>query len=269
MENLNFETNFRHLFPKNFVAIKFSVKRSILIYFPKRFDTTEVLHNGENLIERLKTILRPFLLRRVKADVATGLLPKVEYKLFTGLTKLQKELYIKILKKEFTFFLGNSYRTLHTDKILTALRQLCQHPYVLDGVEPQPFVTDESLINCSGKMILLDKLLGMLKEQDSKVLIFSQFLGVLDILEDYLTMKDYPYSRLDGNTDYDQRSQNIADFNQEESQKFVYLLSTKAGGLGINLQAADVVIIYDSDWNPQNDLQGNFSIFYKPFIKYL
>jgi SWI/SNF-related matrix-associated actin-dependent regulator of chromatin subfamily A member 5 len=107
-----------------------------------------------------------------------------------------------------------------------------------------------------GKLSIVDKLLKKLKERGSRVLIFTQMTRVLDILEDYMVMRGYQYCRIDGNTDYDDREKAIDDFNRENSEKFVFILSTRAGGLGINLQTADVCILYDSDWNPQQDLQA-------------
>lgn len=105
-------------------------------------------------------------------------------------------------------------------------------------------------------MVLLDKLLKRLKERGHRVLLFTQMTRVLDILEDYLYMRQYLYCRIDGNTSYEDREARIDAYNKENSDIFLFLLSTRAGGLGINLQTADVVILYDSDWNPQADLQA-------------
>ncbi|KAK1351875.1 ISWI chromatin-remodeling complex ATPase CHR17 [Heracleum sosnowskyi] len=125
------------------------------------------------------------------------------------------------------------------------------------GAEPgPPYTTGDHLITSAGKMVLLDKLLPKLKERDSRVLIFSQMTRLLDILEDYLMFRGYLYCRIDGNTGGDDRDASIDAFNKPGSEKFVFLLSTRAGGLGINLATADIVILYDSDWNPQVDLQA-------------
>ena len=137
------------------------------------------------------------------------------------------------------------------------LRKCCNHPYLFQGAEPgPPFFTDEHLVENSGKMVLLDKLLKKLKEKGSRVLIFSQMTRLLDILEDYLIFRRYKYCRIDGNTDGETREDMIDSYNAPGSEKFVFLLSTRAGGLGINLTTADTVVIYDSDWNPQMDLQA-------------
>ena len=120
-------------------------------------------------------------------------------------------------------------------------------------------------------MVLLDKLLKRLKERGHRVLLFTQMTKVLDILEDFLYMRQYSYCRIDGNTSYEDREAFIDAYNAENSEKFLFLLSTRAGGLGINLQTADVVILYDSDWNPQADLQAQVSrdvVEFGPFMIY-
>ncbi|VDL92227.1 unnamed protein product [Schistocephalus solidus] len=227
-------------------------------------DTFDELFNSqslkeETLVTRLHSILRPFLLRRVKADVEKKLPPKKEIKIYVGLSKMQRELYTKILMKDLD--LVNS-STQKTDKvrllnILMQLRKCCNHPYLFDGVEPgPPYTTDQHLVDNCGKMILLDKLLTRLREQGSRVLIFSQMTRTLDILEDYCLWRGHEYFRLDGQTSHEERQVSIDEFNRPGSTKFIFMLSTRAGGLGINLATADVVVIYDSDWNPQVDLQA-------------
>lgn len=136
------------------------------------------------------------------------------------------------------------------------LRKCANHPYLFDGVEPEPFVNGLHLINASGKLVVLDKLLTKLKQQGSRVLIFSQMSRMLDILEDYCNMKQLNYCRIDGNTSHTDRDDQIDEFNREGSEQFVFLLSTRAGGVGINLFTADCVVLFDSDWNPQMDLQA-------------
>jgi SWI/SNF-related matrix-associated actin-dependent regulator of chromatin subfamily A member 5 len=137
------------------------------------------------------------------------------------------------------------------------LRKCCNHPYLFDGMEPgPPYTTDKHLVDNCGKMVILDKLLTKLKEQGSRVLIFTQMTKVLDILEDYCLWKGHNYCRLDGKTEHEDRQNSINEYNAPNSTKFIFMLSTRAGGLGINLMTADVVIIYDSDWNPQADLQA-------------
>nr|KAJ3419813.1 hypothetical protein HK105_006470 [Polyrhizophydium stewartii] len=134
------------------------------------------------------------------------------------------------------------------------LRKCCNHPYLFDGAEPgPPYTTDQHIIDNAGKMVLLDKLLQRLKAQGSRVLLFSQMSRLLDILEDYCVWRGYEYCRLDGQTAHDERVTSIDEFNKPDSTKFIFLLTTRAGGLGINLATADTVIMYDNDWNPQVD----------------
>ncbi|RMZ94961.1 putative global transcription activator SNF2L1, partial [Brachionus plicatilis] len=180
-------------------------------------------------------------------------------KLYVGLSAIQRQLYTKILLKDFDLLNAGPGKT---DKVrllntIMQLRKVCNHPYLFDGVEPgPPYTTDQHLVDSCGKMVLLDKLLTRLKQQGHRVLIFTQMTKVLDILEDYCLWKGHDYCRLDGSTDHEIRTQSIAAFNAPQSTKFIYMLSTRAGGLGINLMTADTVIIYDSDWNPQSDLQA-------------
>ena len=119
-----------------------------------------------------------------------------------------------------------------------------------------PYTTDQHLVDNSGKLRVLDKLLVRLQQEGSRVLIFSQMTRVLDILEDYCLWRGFEYCRLDGQTPHEERQSQINAYNMPGSTKFVFMLSTRAGGLGINLATADIVILYDSDWNPQVDLQA-------------
>lgn len=234
---------------------------------PKMFqssDTFDELFNSyslqeETLVARLHSILRPFLLRRVKADVEKKLPPKKEVKIYIGLSKMQRDLYTKILMKDLDLVNTNGQKAdkVRLLNVLMQLRKCCNHPYLFDGVEPgPPYSTDQHLVDNCGKMVLLDKLLKKLREQGSRVLIFSQMTRTLDILEDYCMWRGHDYFRLDGQTAHDDRQVSIDEFNRPGSTKFIFMLSTRAGGLGINLATADVVILYDSDWNPQVDLQA-------------
>ena len=132
---------------------------------------------------------------------------------------------------------------------------ICTASYVFLG---PPYTTDYHLVKNCGKMVLLDKLLTKVQEQGSRVLLFSQMSRCLDIFEDYCLWRAFKYCRLDGNTAHEDRERQINEFNMPNSEKFIFLLTTRAGGLGINLASADVVIIYDSDWNPQVSLDSIF-----------
>ncbi|GLT41997.1 hypothetical protein SLA2020_160210 [Shorea laevis] len=216
--------------------------------------------SGENdqqeVVQQLHKVLRPFLLRRLKSDVEKGLPPKKETILKVGMSQMQKQYYRALLQKDLEVVNAGGERKRLLN-IAMQLRKCCNHPYLFQGAEPgPPYTTGEHLITNAGKMVLLDKLLPKLKERDSRVLIFSQMTRLLDILEDYLMFCGYQYCRIDGNTGGEDRDASIEAFNKPGSEKFVFLLSTRAGGLGINLATADVVILYDSDWNPQVDLQA-------------
>lgn len=210
----------------------------------------------KEMISQLHKVLRPFMLRRLKSDVAKGLPPKTETLVMVGMSKMQKQLYKKLLLRDIESITGggNQNRTAVLN-IVMQLRKCCGHPYLFEGVEDRslPPLGEHLVENC-GKLFMVDKLLKRLKEKDSRVLIFTQMTRVLDILEDYLVMRGYKYCRIDGNTDYAVREASIDAFNAPNSEKFVFILSTRAGGLGINLQTADICILYDSDWNPQADL---------------
>ncbi|KAJ2777432.1 chromatin remodeling complex Adenosinetriphosphatase [Coemansia javaensis] len=214
----------------------------------------------EQVVQQLHKVLQPFLLRRIKSDVEHTLLPKKETNLYVGLAAMQRTWYRRILERDIAAIngaVGKKEGKTRLLNIVMQLRKCCNHPYLFDGAEPgPPFTTDEHLVNNSGKMVVLDKLLARLREQGSRVLIFSQMSRMLDILEDYCMMRGYKYCRLDGSTDHDDRVASIDDFSRPDSDKFVFLLTTRAGGLGITLTAADTVCIFDSDWNPQADLQA-------------
>ncbi|KAL1457210.1 hypothetical protein WDU94_001865 [Cyamophila willieti] len=225
--------------------------------FDSWFNTSDFM-GDTSIIERLHSVLKPFLLRRLKSEVEKRLKPKKELKVYVGLSKMQREWYTKVLMKDIDVVNGaGKLEKMRLQNILMQLRKCSNHPYLFDGAEPgPPYTTDEHLAFNSGKMVVLDKLLPKLKAQDSRVLIFSQFTRMLDILEDYCYWRGHKYCRLDGKTAHEDRQRQINDFNKEGSDIFVFMLSTRAGGLGINLATADVVVLYDSDWNPQMDLQA-------------
>lgn len=158
-------------------------------------------------ILRLHAVLKPFLLRRLKSEVEKRLKPKKEVKVYVGLSKMQREWYTKILMKDIDVVNGaGKVEKMRLQNILMQLRKCTNHPYLFDGAEPgPPYTTDEHLVYNCGKIVLLDKLLPKLKEQGSRVLIFSQMTRMLDILEDYCHWKQYNYCRLDGQTPHEDR----------------------------------------------------------------
>ncbi|KAI9912264.1 hypothetical protein PsorP6_008845 [Peronosclerospora sorghi] len=213
----------------------------------------------KQMISQLHKILRPFMLRRLKADVEKSLPPKKETLLFVGMSEMQKVLYKSLLLRDMNTIMGGSAGVSKSalQNIVMQLRKCCGHPYLFEGQEDRSLdPLGEHVVENCGKMVLLDKLLKKLKQRGSRVLIFTQMTRVLDIMEDFCRMRQYEYCRIDGQTSYEDRESSIEEYNRPNSSKFLFLLSTRAGGLGINLYTADVVILYDSDWNPQADLQA-------------
>ena len=214
----------------------------------------------DTVVQQLHKVLRPFLLRRVKSDVEKSLLPKKEVNLYLGMAEMQVKWYQKILEKDIDAVNGAGGKRESKTRLLNIVMQLrkcCNHPYLFEGAEPgPPYTTDTHLVYNAGKMKVLDKLLERMQTEGSRVLIFSQMSRMLDILEDYCVFKGYKYCRIDGGTAHEDRIAAIDDYNKEGSEKFVFLLTTRAGGLGINLTTANIVVLYDSDWNPQADLQA-------------
>uniref|UniRef100_A0A8C2JLP6 Chromodomain-helicase-DNA-binding protein 1-like n=1 Tax=Cyprinus carpio TaxID=7962 RepID=A0A8C2JLP6_CYPCA len=204
--------------------------------------------------DELHRVLQPFLLRRVKAEVAAELPKKTDLVVFHGLSALQKRYYKAILMRDLDAFRTDQNTKTRLLNILMQLRKCVDHPYLFDGVEPEPFEMGEHLVKASGKLSLLDTMLAYLQEGGHRVLLFSQMTRMLDILQDYLEYRGYSYERLDGSVRGEERNLAIKNFSSKDV--FIFLLSTKAGGVGMNLTAADTVIFVDSDFNPQNDLQA-------------
>ncbi|ROL55185.1 Chromodomain-helicase-DNA-binding protein 8 [Anabarilius grahami] len=226
----------------------------------------------EEQVQKLQSILKPMMLRRLKEDVEKNLAPKQETIIEVELTDVQKKYYRAILERNFSFLSMGATHNSNVPNLLNTmmeLRKCCNHPYLITGAEEKivselrevydPLAPDfhlQALVRSAGKLVLLDKLLPRLKAGGHKVLIFSQMVRCLDILEDYLIHKRYLYERIDGRVRGNLRQAAIDRFSKPDSDRFVFLLCTRAGGLGINLTAADTCVIFDSDWNPQNDLQA-------------
>ncbi|KAF9033292.1 hypothetical protein BDZ89DRAFT_1100936 [Hymenopellis radicata] len=295
------------------------------------------------IIDTLHTILKPFLLRRLKADVETNLPPKKEYVLYAPLSVLQRETYDRVLDGSLRSHLIrnrgyvpaepipvklevdiNEKRTLRSKKVgrpsyvleddddeyfdmlargdvddkgrrvpgktedltmlgqehqrivatkqvnnmklqntVMQLRKVCSHPYLFDWpLDPRTHdpILDHRVVSTSGKMMVLERLLDELFRRKHKVLLFSQFTTVLDIIDDWAReLKGWNICRIDGSTAPLQRKSEMDRFQtggDSRNAPCLFLLSTRAGGLGINLVAADTVIFYDQDWNPQMDAQA-------------
>ncbi|KAI9115171.1 hypothetical protein K1719_014184 [Acacia pycnantha] len=223
-------------------------------------DEKALLSEEENLliINRLHQVLRPFVLRRLKHKVENQLPEKIE-----RLVRCEASAYQKLLMKRVEENLGSigasKARSVHNS--VMELRNICNHPYLsqLHAEEVDNYIPKHYLppvIRLCGKLEMLDRLLPKLKATDHRVLFFSTMTRLLDVMEEYLTLKQYRYLRLDGHTSGSDRGALIDMFNQPGSPFFIFLLSIRAGGVGVNLQAADTVIIFDTDWNPQVDLQA-------------
>ncbi|KTW30206.1 hypothetical protein T552_00684 [Pneumocystis carinii B80] len=211
------------------------------------------------VIRRLHKVLRPFLLRRLKKDVESELPDKVERVIKCKFSALQSKLYSQMRRNGMLYVNSGEKGRKGLQNIVMQLRKICNHPYVFEEVEnivnPER-VSDDNLWRVSGKFEFLDRVLPKFFKTGHRVLIFFQMTTIMNIMEDYLHFKGYKYLRLDGSTKADDRSAAMKEFNHEDSDIFIFLLSTRAGGLGLNLQSADTVIIFDSDWNPHQDLQA-------------
>ncbi|KAF7988055.1 hypothetical protein HCN44_007549 [Aphidius gifuensis] len=222
------------------------------------------------IIRRLHKVLRPFLLRRLKKEVETQLPDKVEYIIKCEMSGLQKVLYKHMQSKGVLLTDGSEKGkqgkggTKALMNTLVQLRKLCNHPFMFQPIEDKytehaggsSIVSGPELYRASGKFELLDRILPKLKATNHRVLLFCQMTQLMTIMGDYLDWKGFKYLRLDGTTKAEDRGDLLKKFNEPGSEYFLFLLSTRAGGLGLNLQAADTVIIFDSDWNPHQDLQA-------------
>uniref|UniRef100_A0AC35TMI4 Helicase ATP-binding domain-containing protein n=1 Tax=Rhabditophanes sp. KR3021 TaxID=114890 RepID=A0AC35TMI4_9BILA len=247
------QNNVRELFNLlSYLSPLFNDPEAVMTLFESQASKDE-----ENVIKKLHQILKPFMLRRIKVDVE-NLLPKVELNIFVKMAPLQKVLYKDVLKKNINLLASKEKAGLKSlNGIMTYLRMVCSHPYTIAGVEERgKYSTEQHLIDNCGKLKILDKLLVKLKAQGSKVLVFAQFINSLDILEDYCKYRNHSFVRFDGSTPYEERVECIDRFQDPKSGTFAFLLNARSGGQGINLVAADAVIFYDSDWNPQMDAQA-------------
>ncbi|KAM3478541.1 hypothetical protein MY8738_005862 [Beauveria namnaoensis] len=214
------------------------------------------------VIRRLHKVLRPFLLRRLKKDVEKDLPDKTEKVIKCKFSALQSKLYKQMVthnKIAVGDGKGGKTGARGLSNMIMQLRKLCNHPFVFSEVENvmNPLsISNDILWRTAGKFELLDRILPKYQATGHRVLMFFQMTAIMDIMEDYLRYRRMEYLRLDGTTKSDERSDLLHDFNSPDSKYFVFLLSTRAGGLGLNLQTADTVIIYDSDWNPHQDLQA-------------
>jgi SNF2 family DNA or RNA helicase len=218
-------------------------------------------------VEALQRKISPFMLRRVKEDVAKDIPAKEETVIDVELTSIQKQYYRAIFEHNHAFLSMGSSKAVAPKlmNIQMELRKCCNHPFLLDGIESRELdkrhdelqrsgefegktpeeqhniLNEYGYVLSSGKMVLLDKLLPKLKQEGHKVLIFSQFVKMLDLISDYCDFRSFKYERLDGRVRGNERQKAIDRFETEDDS-FIFLLSTRAGGVGINLTAADICV---------------------------
>ena len=220
------------------------------------------------IIRRLHKVLRPFLLRRLKKEVESQLPDKIEYVIKCDMSALQRVMYNHmqtsgiLLTEDKNGKASNPKALMNT---IMQLRKICNHPFMFNELEEKigqhlnytnGVCSGADLYRASGKFELLDRILPKLKLTNHRVLLFCQMTSLMTIMEDYFAYKNFTYLRLDGQTKSEERGDLLAKFSEANSDIFIFLLSTRAGGLGLNLQKADTVIIFDSDWNPHQDLQA-------------
>lgn len=222
--------------------------------------------NSENISE-LHELIRPYFLRRTKAGVLGFLPPMAQIILPVSMSVVQEKLCKSIMAKNpeliraiFANTKLKSNERSSLNNILMQLRKCLGHPFLYSNAVEEREVSEEvlhqNLVSASSKLVLLEQMLPKLKERGHRVLIFSQFLGMLDIVEDFLNGVGFKYQRLDGTISSLQKQKRIDLFNEPGSEYFAFLLSTRAGGVGINLATADTVIILDPDFNPHQDMQA-------------
>ncbi|KIM73119.1 hypothetical protein PILCRDRAFT_15506 [Piloderma croceum F 1598] len=223
LQNIN---SLKELFARlNFICPEILWTMRIWIVFLHKVETDSEVETerSKKVIEALHKILRPFLLRKVKTNVEKNLLPKKEINIYVRLAEMQWTWHRSVLEKDIDAVMEGKTR------LMNMVMQLCKvacHPYYFDGAEPcSPYATDEHLIENSGRMVILDKLLASRKEKGLRV-------NTLQI---------------DSGTAHDDRTAGIDEYNKPGSEKFIFLLTTRAGGLGINLTTADIVVLYDSE----------------------
>ncbi|KAL9186892.1 hypothetical protein ACHAXT_010612 [Thalassiosira profunda] len=251
---------------------------AILNYlYPQYFTTAEpfedafdITHNriDPGMLLKANKLLKLFMIRRLKDEVEKLMPRKIETKILCPLSSSQVFWYKGFLMNEIEGLVkltdaGEDDEDAMRGKgtmlrnLIIQLRKVCLHPYLFDFAEASIKDTScEELVATSGKLAVLDKLLRSLFKNGHRTCIFSQFVSMLNIIEDYCILRGWKYCRFDGGTPRAQRNHIINQFNAPNSDTFIFLMSTRSGGLGLNLQTADTCILYDSDWNPQPDLQA-------------
>ncbi|GMH53013.1 hypothetical protein TrLO_g6611 [Triparma laevis f. longispina] len=207
------------------------------------------------IINRLHEVLRPFMLRRLKSAVMNNLPQKTENIIKCNLSSWQLQMYKSLTMSAMGVknrFMGG--KSISLNNTLMQLRKVCNHPYLFFT---SGWDINTDMIKCCGKLSVLDRMLVKLRKGGHRVLVFTQMTQVIGIMEDFLSFRGYEHLTLDGSTSAEEREKRMYRWNSPDSPDFVFLLSTRAGGLGLNLASADTVIIFDSDWNPTADAQAS------------
>lgn len=226
--------------------------------FDEWFKVEDCIDPEHERAVRLKRILQPIMLRRIKSDVEIDIPPKIKTTLYIPPTREINYWCKKVICKDVQVLKGDGTQGKHMMRnIFPHLRQVTLHPFLMPGAESDlTWLVTQDIVDVSSRMIILDKLLTTLHERGSRVLLFSQMVMLLDILQDYLDWKGYKYHRMTGDSDHASRQDMIDEFNSPGSETFIFIITTRTGGVGINLHTADTVIFHDIDWNPQADFQA-------------
>lgn len=216
-------------------------------------------------IKQVTQILKKYMVRRTKKEVFENMKDCHEVVLYHDLSSLQKRLYIDIISKNEDAIKLKNRKAVLTNVVLE-IRKCAIHPYLFRGVEPEPFEEGEHLVESSGKLQVLDRLLRYLKDKGHRCLLFSFFKLALNVVEDFLILRGWNYVRIDGECNVGERVVAVNSFQKGKGRKmnrntsdedpWIFMSTTKTGGVGLNLTAADTIIFLDTDWNPQNDIQA-------------
>lgn len=226
---------------------------------PELFPDDDIDQLDPGAFQKVRSMVGPHLMRRTLSDVENSVIPKDERFVFLKLSKHQRTLTRLVKMHELWRIQQNVDKDQQNESNM--LHRVCNHPFLVEGAEEWLLKTyektrSEMLIECCAKFQFLDKILPMIKKEDRSVLIFSQRIKILKLLTEYCELRNYTYSILDGTLSAEEKKTAINSFTNDEQNIFIFLISTKSGGEGLNLTRASVTIIFDPDWNPNNDLQA-------------
>lgn len=223
------------------------------------FPEDDVESLDDDVLARLRDTIAPHLMHRSLLDVEKSVVPKDERIAFLKLTQPQKDL-LRLTKMHELWRIKKG-GTDETQSETNMMQRICNHPFLIEGAEEyyaekMQLPKLELLVNCSAKLIFLDRILPIFKRAGSSVLIFSQRVKILKLLAEYCKLKKYTYEMLIGQLTDAEKKNAISKFCDTENDVFIFLISTRSGAEGLNLTRANIAIIFDPDWNPQNDLQA-------------